>query len=56
MEEEKKEISVTLTYPHSDEFEFLSKIDIIDLDAEKDNDIATGNVYILNSSFEWIKQ
>ena len=38
MGEEKKEISVTLTYPHSDEFEFLSKIDIIDLDAEKDND------------------
>ena len=50
MEEEKKEISVTLTYPHSDEFEFLSKIDIIDLDAEKDNDIATGNGFLITES------
>ena len=38
-----KTINVTLTYPHSDEFDFLSKIEIIDLDKEAQDDINSGN-------------
>lgn len=42
-----KEIQVTLTYPHSHEYEFLSKIDIIDLDKEARLDIDHGTGFLI---------
>lgn len=38
-----RQISVNLTYPHSDEYEFFTRIESIDLDLEAKIDIATGN-------------
>lgn len=43
-----KNLQVNLTYPRSDEYEFLSKIDIIDLDKEAQNDINTGNGFLIS--------
>lgn len=48
MEENKKEITINLTYPHSEEYEFISKIDIIDLDAECKKDIETGEGFLIS--------
>lgn len=42
-----REINVTLTYPHSEEYEFLSKIEIIDLDKEAKNDIESGTGFLI---------
>ena len=42
-----KEIQVTLTYPHSHEYEFLSKIEIIDLDKEARLDIDHGTGFLI---------
>ena len=52
MSEEKeptRQLNFTLTYPHSDEYEFLTKIEIIDLDAEARKDIASGNGFIISA-------
>ena len=46
--QEQKQINVTLTYPHSDEYEFLTKIEIIDLDAEAKRDIANGDGFLIS--------
>lgn len=43
-----REIKINLTYPHSDEYEFLSKIEIIDLDKEAQNDINSGNGFLIS--------
>lgn len=45
-----KEISVTLTYPYSDKYEFFTKIDIIDLDKEAEEDISSGNGFLISES------
>lgn len=42
-----KQINVTLTYPHSDEYDFLTKIETIDLDAEAKRDIANGDGFLI---------
>lgn len=47
MQDQNKQINVTLTYPHSNEYEFLSKIEIIDLDAEAKRDIESGNGFLI---------
>lgn len=49
MEELKKTINVKMTYPRSDEFEYFSKIMIIDLDQEAKNDIASGSGFLISS-------
>lgn len=45
-----KQISITLTYPNSQEYEFLTKIEIIDLDKEAQHDIETGNGFLISES------
>lgn len=47
--EQTRELNVSLTYPHSDEFEFYTKIDVIDFDAEAQEDIHTGNGFIISA-------
>ena len=47
--ETSKKINFTMTYPRSDEYEYLSKIMIIDLDSEAQNDIASGNGFEISS-------
>ena len=39
-----KEISVNLTYPRSEEYEFLTKIEVLDLDLEAKIDIVVNVV------------
>ena len=43
-----KEISVNLTYPRSEEYEFLTKIEVLDLDLEAKIDIANGTGFEIN--------
>ncbi len=43
-------ISVTLTYPRSDEYEFLTKIETIDFDAECKRDIESGNGFLISAN------
>ena len=43
-----KEISVNLTYPRSEEYEFLTKIEVLDLDLEAKIDIAKGTGFEIN--------
>lgn len=43
------QIQITLTYPHSDKYEFYSGIEIIDLDKEAETDLATGNGFLISS-------
>lgn len=50
MSEEKevtRTLNVTLTYPHSDEYEYFTKIEILDLDKECQQDIASGNGFLI---------
>lgn len=49
MSDKDKQINVTLTYPNSDLYTFQTKIDTIDLDKERENDINTGNGFIISS-------
>lgn len=44
-----KELKVNLTYPNSSEFEFLTKIEIIDLDKEAEEDINHGTGFLISS-------
>lgn len=46
--QDQKQITVNLTYPHSDEYEFLTKMEIIDLDAECKRDIASGDGFLIS--------
>lgn len=48
-EEITRQLNVTLQYPHSDEYEYITKINVIDLDVEAQNDIATGNGFLISS-------
>lgn len=43
-----KEIKVNLTYPYSDEYEYLTKIEIIDLDKEAQDDINNGTGFLIS--------
>lgn len=45
---EKKKLNITLTYPNSDEWEFFSGIDNIDLDLEAKLDIESGNGFLIS--------
>jgi len=50
MEEGKKvTLNVNMSYPRSDEYEYLSKIEIIDLDAEAKRDVESGNGFYISS-------
>lgn len=48
-EDTNKQIYVNLTYPNSHEFEFLTKLEIIDLDKEAQEDIRTGKGFEISS-------
>ncbi len=43
-----KNININLTYPYSAEYEYLTKIEIIDLDNEAKNDINTGTGFLIS--------
>lgn len=45
---EGQEIKINLTYPRSDEYEYISKIDIIDLDKEAQEDIESGRGFLIS--------
>lgn len=45
---ENREISVNLTYPRSQEYEFMTKIEVLDLDLEAKIDIANGTGFEIN--------
>ena len=52
MEEEKKhenKLNIHLTYPNSDEFDFFTKIEIVDLDKEAKQDIESGRGFIIDA-------
>lgn len=52
MEEEKKQenkLNIHLTYPNSDEFDFFTKIEIVDLDKEAKQDIESGRGFIIDA-------
>lgn len=46
-EEYSKQLNVTLQYPHSDEFEYFTKINVIDLDLEAEKDIMSGDGFLI---------
>lgn len=43
-----REMHVTLTYPHSEEYEFFTKIEILDLDKEAQKDIDSGSGFLIS--------
>lgn len=49
LKKDESQIKVNLTYPNSSEFEFLTKIEIIDLDKEAQQDINTGTGFLISS-------
>ena len=48
-EEYSRKLNITLQYPHSDEYEYLTKIAVIDLDLEAQKDIASGDGFIISA-------
>ena len=44
-----KQLNVTMTYPRSDVYDYFSKIEIIDMDKEAKEDIATGRGFLISS-------
>ena len=50
-----KGLDLHLTYPYSDEFEFQTKLEMINLDTERINDIRSGNGFII-SDYQPIKK
>ena len=48
-EEYSRKLNITLQYPHSDEFEYLTKISVIDLDLEAQKDIASGDGFLISA-------
>lgn len=49
MSNNENQIKVNLTYPNSNEFDFFTEIEIIDLDKEAKDDIASGNGFLIDS-------
>lgn len=45
----KPQISINLTYPNSSEYDFMTKIEVIDLDKEAENDIKSDKGFIIDS-------
>lgn len=58
LEEPQNELKfkVNLTYPNDLEYDYFTKLETIDLDAEKDNDIATGNGFLISKSLNTNKK
>ena len=52
---EKNQININLTYPRSDEFDFLTKIEVIDLDQEAKNDIES-KTKIFDQIYELVRE
>ena len=50
------ELNVQLTYPHSDEYEFATRLENIDLDAEAKHDIETGEGFLVSAPLNSIKK
>lgn len=50
MAETNRQLNITLTYPNSEEFEFITKIEVIDLDKEAQKDISTGNGFLITEA------
>ena len=51
-DEEKKQenkLNIHLTYPNSDEFDFVTKIEIIDMDKEAQKDIESGQGFVIDA-------
>lgn len=46
--ENKGSISINLTYPYSDKYEYTTQLEKIDLDAERVNDLKTGKGFVLD--------
>ena len=49
-------VSTSMTYPHSDDYEYSSYIDYIDFDKECEADIASGNGFIVQPAGRNIKK
>ena len=47
--DERNQIKVRLTYPNSDEFDFFTKIEVIDLDKEAKEDIESGRGFLIDA-------
>ena len=58
MEEERNEVrlNVQLTYPHSDKYEYVTRLENIDLDAEAQHDISTGQGFLVEAPMNSIKK
>lgn len=48
-QEVEKQLNVTMTYPRSNEYEYISKIMVIDMDKEAQEDIETGRGFLISS-------
>ena len=51
MEEQdrKTEIQINLTYPRSQDFEYETRIEVLDLDKESEADTASGNGFLIEA-------
>lgn len=54
--DEKSSVTTSLTYPHSDEFDFESYIEFIDFDKECEKDVVSGNGFIVEPAGRNIKK
>lgn len=48
-EEEMAKIDVNLTYPYSDEYDYETRLERINLDKEREHDLMTGNAFVIDS-------
>ena len=53
---EEKELTVRFTYPNSSEYEFVSKLEIVDLDKEAQEDINSGNGFRVSAPYNTVKK
>lgn len=54
--EEQKYINVKLTYPNNKDYDYLSMLEIIDMDAEAKKDIETGEGFLISAPANTIKK
>ena len=50
------DIRTQLTYPHSEEFEYFTKLEVIDMDAEARKDIESGEGFEVSAPMSSIKK
>lgn len=55
-DKEEVKLNVRLTYPHSDTYEYFTRLDVIDMDKECQKDIDSGDGFLITTPMKTIKK